>query len=614
VKWNGIIDLTPSASGLQTNTAGNIRNLVVHKGNTFPTGTSIPQSGQLFFYTGASSSSFPSPMLYSYDGAGWTGAGGGGGGGSSGYSGWSGISGYSGFSGTSAYVRNFVNGDLTGGSMLAVNHGLGQSYVVVEAWDNTGEAFMPDIITVVDANNITVNLASYAPLTGTWHIVAAAGNGTSGYSGFSGYSGAAPSGYVKTFTNTDLSGGSMLTVTHNLGQSYIVSETWDNVGRKVMPDEVTLVDANSLTINFASYSPIAGTWHTVAGNGNGPAGTSGYSGYSGIGTSGYSGGSGISGYSGAGMNYTQSFVNADLSGGSILTVPHNLGQSFIVTEVYDNAGDKIIPDGINVASANSLTVNLAAFAPITGTWHITASGGNGLSGYSGFSGVNGSNGISGYSGSSGYSGQPVGAHAQMFLSSGTFTAPVGFTKVVLSMVGGGGSGGNGAGANGGAGGGAGGQWVYRMPYTVIGGNTYTVTIGAGGISPGTLSTNGNPGNATVFDSFSLAGGDFGRTSGGIGGVGATDTSMTGQNWNAGGAGGFSKKYGGGSGSSGQPGNDASGGGGGGTAFAAGGAGSYGDSTNGAFGGGGGGGGGSYGSAGGGGRGGNGGDGFVYVEW
>ena len=99
MKWNGVIDFASAASGPQTNTAGNLRNVVMHKGATFPTGISIPQLGQLFFYTGAPlGTSILSNTLCEYTGSDWqaiaTGIG------SSGYSG-AGISGYSGTSGYS---------------------------------------------------------------------------------------------------------------------------------------------------------------------------------------------------------------------------------------------------------------------------------------------------------------------------------------------------------------------------------------------------------------------------------------------------------------------------------------------------------------------------------
>ena len=104
MKWHGVIDFTPAAPGTATNTAGSLRNVIIHKGTTFPTGTSIPQAGQVFFYTGASTVSIPSNTMCQYDGSNWTAiATGIGSSGYSGVSGYSGRSGYSGYSGISGY-------------------------------------------------------------------------------------------------------------------------------------------------------------------------------------------------------------------------------------------------------------------------------------------------------------------------------------------------------------------------------------------------------------------------------------------------------------------------------------------------------------------------------
>ena len=95
----------------------------------------------------------------------------------------------------------------------------------------------------------------------------------------------------------------------------------------------------------------------------------------------------------------------------------------------------------------------------------------------------------------------------VFSSSGTWTAPTNVTQAVIEVYGstggggGGGSGGSGnannAGGNGGNGG-AGGLWTYAsVVATVISGNGYTVTIGAGGTggAGGAVASAGGNGNA-----------------------------------------------------------------------------------------------------------------------
>ncbi len=97
----------------------------------------------------------------------------------------------------------------------------------------------------------------------------------------------------------------------------------------------------------------------------------------------------------------------------------------------------------------------------------------------------------------------LGMGRQIFTASGNFVAPVGITKVYLTMVGGGGNGAPGVAGTYGGGGGSGGSWVIRYAYTVVPGNNYAVTI------------NG-PGGTSIFDTLIiLAGSNAVATAGGI---------------------------------------------------------------------------------------------------
>jgi hypothetical protein len=117
----------------------------------------------------------------------------------------------------------------------------------------------------------------------------------------------------------------------------------------------------------------------------------------------------------------------------------------------------------------------------------------------------------------GYSGP---GQDQLFTSSGTFVAPSGVTKIYLTMIGQGGNGGTGfsGGAAVGGGGGGAGQYIYNMPYTVVPGNSYTITINS---------------TSTTFDSVSVvagsAGSAGGAASGGTGGAGGVSVPGTGGN-------------------------------------------------------------------------------------
>ncbi len=151
--------------------------------------------------------------------------------------------------------------------------------------------------------------------------------------------------------------------------------------------------------------------------------------------------------------------------------------------------------------------------------------------------------------------------SQLFTSSGTFTAPVGITKVYLTMsAGGGGGGGAGSNSNSHAGGGASGQYVINYPYTVVAGNSYTVTIGALGAGGDATPSNGSNGGNTSFDALTLTGGNGGALASSSNGAGGT--ALTPASTRIGGILGFSNP--------GQAGSTSGGGGGGFTLFGVGG--------------------------------------------
>jgi len=107
---------------------------------------------------------------------------------------------------------------------------------------------------------------------------------------------------------------------------------------------------------------------------------------------------------------------------------------------------------------------------------------------------------------------------QLFTASGTFTVPVGVSKIKVCVYGGGAGGGCGN-IPGGGGGGAGGY--AEGTYTVTPAATYTVTIGSGGIG-GLSGLPGTNGGTTSFGALISATGGSGGTAasfGGIGGIG-----------------------------------------------------------------------------------------------
>ncbi|MFZ5530287.1 MAG: hypothetical protein ACOY4U_04455, partial [Pseudomonadota bacterium] len=109
--------------------------------------------------------------------------------------------------------------------------------------------------------------------------------------------------------------------------------------------------------------------------------------------------------------------------------------------------------------------------------------------------------------------------SQKFLASGTWVCPAGVTTAYVTGEGGGGGGGGGVGSTGAGGGGGSAARAVRQAVTVTPGNSYTVTIAAGGAG-GASSSSGSTGGTTSFGSLvSLPGGGGGVGNGGGNGAG-----------------------------------------------------------------------------------------------
>lgn len=66
--------------------------------------------------------------------------------------------------------RDFTQSDLSVAGVLPFTHDLNSLHPTVEIWDSQSRRLSPDEIIIVNANAIGVNLNTYIPLSGTFHL------------------------------------------------------------------------------------------------------------------------------------------------------------------------------------------------------------------------------------------------------------------------------------------------------------------------------------------------------------------------------------------------------------------------------------------------------------
>jgi len=68
--------------------------------------------------------------------------------------------------------------------------------------------------------------------------------------------------FYQSFVDADLTAG-VATFTHNLGHKFALVQVFDENDDLVQPDDINLVDANSLTVDLTSFGTLTGTWNVV---------------------------------------------------------------------------------------------------------------------------------------------------------------------------------------------------------------------------------------------------------------------------------------------------------------------------------------------------------------
>lgn len=72
--------------------------------------------------------------------------------------------------------------------------------------------------------------------------------------------------------------------------------------------------------------------------------------------------------------FEKTFTQADLSVAGILPVNHGLSTYPSGVAVYDNTGEEINPDRVEVLTNSTIAIDLSSYSPISGTWRISITG------------------------------------------------------------------------------------------------------------------------------------------------------------------------------------------------------------------------------------------------
>jgi hypothetical protein len=127
---------------------------------------------------------------------------------------------------------------------------------------------LPDSIDIASTYAGQTSITTLGTIaTGVWNgtSIAVANGGTGATTAAAARSNLGTSGVYRIpggFTVSSLVAG-ILSVNHGLGQRYVIPIIIDENAKQIIPDEVTFVDANNLTVDLTNYPGFSGTWNGV---------------------------------------------------------------------------------------------------------------------------------------------------------------------------------------------------------------------------------------------------------------------------------------------------------------------------------------------------------------
>jgi hypothetical protein len=65
--------------------------------------------------------------------------------------------------------------------------------------------------------------------------------------------------FLFEFTSADVL-SNIVTIRHNMGMLYPSVTVYDNTKKQIIPDEVTVVNENTILLDITNFVPISGNW------------------------------------------------------------------------------------------------------------------------------------------------------------------------------------------------------------------------------------------------------------------------------------------------------------------------------------------------------------------
>ena len=216
----------------------------------------------------------------------------------------------------------------------SITHNLNYEYPSVTVYDINNKIIIPDEITSVSVNQLTITFAS---AEGGWAHISIGSGITSTLAG---------DRYLHTQSNVS----SSWVITHSLDFKYVNIDVYDSNDRILLPQTITAQDANTTVVTFATPTS----------------------------------GNAIISKGGATVNLeninidSSRYLHIQPTAATMWSVTHSLEYDYPSVTVYDGSDNIIIPDEITRVSNNTLTISFASAE--SGNAHISVGGISNLAG------------------------------------------------------------------------------------------------------------------------------------------------------------------------------------------------------------------------------------------